>query len=266
MSEENRPYVWQMVRDAVEALGTPTTNLAVRDWILKRYPDTNKSTIQCQIINCTVNHASRVHYPENGKPRICNTRYDFLYRPERGLLERYDRARHGDWEICEGDDGSLIVRPTVGSAESSATEAASTEPVPAACGSTFAAESHLRDYLAQHLSDLEDGLDLFVDENGIEGIEYTTPIGRIDIVATDKNGGLVVIELKVGHGPDAVCGQLMRYMGWVKRHMADGQPVRGIIVAQRISDRIRYAMADTPTVRLKEYELSLKLRDAEPLE
>lgn len=41
MSQQNRPFVWQMVRDAMEALGTPTTNVAVRDGIVDRYPDTN---------------------------------------------------------------------------------------------------------------------------------------------------------------------------------------------------------------------------------
>lgn len=117
MNEQNRPYVWQMIRDAVDALGTPTTNVVARDWILERYPGTNKSTIQCQITVCTVNHASRVHYPENQKPRRCNTRYDFLYRPDRGMLERYERQRHGDWEIHEGDDGELIVRPVDGENE-----------------------------------------------------------------------------------------------------------------------------------------------------
>lgn len=58
----------------------------------------------------------------------------------------------------------------------------------------------------------------------------------------------------------------MRYVSWVKRHLASAKPVRGIIVAQRISDRIRYAMADISNVQLKEYELSLVLRDAKPLE
>ena len=60
-----KPPVWKMVKEAVEALGSPTTNVMVRDWILKKYPGTNKSTIGCQTIICTVNHDSRIHYPEN---------------------------------------------------------------------------------------------------------------------------------------------------------------------------------------------------------
>ncbi len=95
MSSQSRPFVWQMIREAVDALGGSTTNVAVRDWILERYPGTNTSTIQAQIIVCTVNHASRVHYPENQKPRRAESQYDFLFRPERGRLELYDPARHG---------------------------------------------------------------------------------------------------------------------------------------------------------------------------
>jgi len=265
MSDDRRPAVWQMVREAVNALGTETTNVAVRDWILQKYPGTNKGTISCAIITCTVNHDSRVHYPDNHKTRRCDGHYDFLYRSARGRLERYDAAKHGQWEIAEREDGSLCVRRIDGEEVPGGTEAAKSQ-VPGDGGTTFAAEAHLRDYLVQHLEDIEPGLELYVDDNGVDGVEYTTAIGRIDILATDRDGRFVVLELKVAQGPDAVCGQLMRYMGWVKRHLSEGKPVRGTIIAQRISDRIRYALADFPAVQLKEYELSLKLRDAEPLD
>jgi len=76
----------------------------------------------------------------------------------------------------------------------------------------------------------------------------------------------VVIELKVGRGPDAVCGQLLRYKGWVKRHLAKGGRVRGYIIARHISDRIRYAVADVDDVYLKEYELDLRLKEVPELE
>ena len=70
MIEPKRPPVWQMVREAIAALDGKTTNVEVRDWILDRYPGTNTNTIQCQITVCTVNHNSRIHYPENNKPRV----------------------------------------------------------------------------------------------------------------------------------------------------------------------------------------------------
>jgi len=250
-----RPPVWQMIRQAIEALGGKTTNVAIKEWILKRYPGTNTNTIQCQIIICTVNHRSRIHYPENKKPRIANTQYDFLFRPERGEVELYNPAKHGRWEIYQREDGRLDVRQIDSAGNDPETDA----------GTGFAAESHLRDYLAQHLDLIEPGLELFVDDDGTTGVEYITPIGRIDILAVDDAGGLVVIELKVSRGSDAVAGQVLRYKNWVERHIANGQRVRGIIIAQHISDKILYAIANDPDVTAKEYEINLILHDIEGL-
>ncbi len=264
MTEQKRLAVWQMVSEAVRALGGQTTNVAVRDWILDRYANVNRSTIQCQIISCTVNHHSRVHYPGNQKPRKCNGPYDFLFRPARGKLELYDPSRHGEWEIAEEDDGSTMVRQVDDSGGGNGGSTGGGGAVPS--GSTFAAERHLRDYLVQHLSDIEAGLELYVDDNGTDGVEFRIDVGQIDILTVDASGQFVVVELKVAQGPDCVCGQLMRYMSWVKRHMADGRSVRGIIIAHRITDKIRYALADVEGVELKEYDLSLKLRSAEPLD
>lgn len=81
MSAQAKPPIWKMVKEAVESLGGKTSNIAVRDWILKKYPGVNPPTISCQIVVCTVNHASRIHYPENQKPRLANGQYDLLFRP-----------------------------------------------------------------------------------------------------------------------------------------------------------------------------------------
>ena len=249
MKESKRPPVWKMVKEAVEAFGGKTTNIAVRDWILKKYPGTNTSTIACQIIVCTVNHSSRIHYPENRKPRKADGQYDFLFRPATGALVRYDPVLHGAWEIAEQEDGTLLVRE------------GGEKPGPEGQEqSGFAAEAHLRDYLAKNLDIIEDGLQLYVDETGTVGVEYSTEIGRIDLLAVDKKDGLLVIELKVARGPDEVCGQIMRYVGWVKRHLANGKPVRGLIIARHISDRIRYALADIANVTAREYELHITLK------
>lgn len=99
-----------------------------------------------------------------------------------------------------------------------------------------------------------------MDENGTAGVEYITEIGRIDLLTVDKKDGLLVIELKVARGPDEACGQIMRYVGWVKRHLANGKPVRGLVIARHISDRIRYALADIPNIAAREYELNISLK------
>lgn len=251
MEKQAKPYVWQMIREATEALGGDTTNAAVRDWIEEHYPGTNRSTIGCQIIVCTVNHDSRIHYTENMKPRLAEGKYDFLFRPERGKLVNYDPRIHGQWEIAETDEGKLIVRE-VGTEERPETEGE---------GECFAAEDHLRDFLVKHLEVIEPGLQLYADDDGADGVEYQTDVGRIDILAVDAQGCMVVIELKVSRGPDSVVGQLMRYKGWLKRHRANSASIRGVIIARHISDRIRYAVADTPDITLKEYDLKLELRE-----
>lgn len=253
---DDRPTVWRMVNDAVKALGGSTTNVAVRDWVQNKYPGTNANTIHCQIMAGSVNHASRVYYNVDARPRVADDpNCDVFFRPEKGRVGLYDPNRHGKWEIYEKSDGRLGVREVdsiidVGGEDEH--------------GHAFAAENHLRDYLAQHLEEIETGLQLFVNED-VSGVEYITPIGRIDILAVDDRDNLVVIELKVSRGPDSVAGQILRYKNWVKRHLADGRQVRGIIIAQRMTDKIRYAIADDPEIAAKEYEIHLTVRDVEGL-
>lgn len=110
MASGSRPAVREMVKEAAEALGGQTTNVAVRDWILKKYPNTNPRTIGCTIILCTVNHASRIHYPENQRARVArDQRYDFLFRTGRGQLQLYDPKAYGEWAILELEDGGVAV-------------------------------------------------------------------------------------------------------------------------------------------------------------
>jgi hypothetical protein len=110
VSHPGDPPVRQKIREAVEALGIPTTNAAVCKWVQGRYPATNLSTIRAQIVVCTVNHPSRTCYPENHKPRpAADARYDLLYRSGRGRLELYDPDRHGTWRIAVGARGTLVV-------------------------------------------------------------------------------------------------------------------------------------------------------------
>jgi hypothetical protein len=246
--------VFDMVREAVDTLGGETTNVAVRDWILEHHPGTNPNTIQNWITACTVNHNSRIHYAENSNPRRADSKYDFLFRPVRGLLERYDPGKHGEWEIFEWEDGRLGVRQV-------RTEIGEEEGTEVRSGTGFAAEDHLRDYLAKHLDLIEQGLELYVDDEGRNGVEYFIEVGKIDILAVDKDSGFVVIELKVSRGPDAVAGQVLRYKNWVKVNLAGNKLTRGIIVAGHVSDKILYAIASDPEVTAREYELSLSLRE-----
>ncbi len=107
---DHHPPVRQMIREAVEELGSPTTNRAVKDWIAERYPGTNEGTIQAHVLFLCVNQPSRIHYPENQRARRCtDVRYDFLFRPARGQLEWYRPEKHGVWSIEQDDEGNFAI-------------------------------------------------------------------------------------------------------------------------------------------------------------
>jgi hypothetical protein len=56
--------------------------------------------------------------------------------------------------------------------------------------------------------------------------------GRLDLLCEDrKTSDLVLIELKVVRARVETFGQICSYIGWVRDHIADGRPVKGIVVA-----------------------------------
>jgi hypothetical protein len=97
--EFRRPPVWQMVREAIENLGGRASYKDIIGYIKGKYGDVNENTIRCQIIICTVNHPSRIYYPENKKPRDCSTlsnRCDFLFSIGKGEVVLYDPKNMGN--------------------------------------------------------------------------------------------------------------------------------------------------------------------------
>jgi RecB family endonuclease NucS len=128
--------------------------------------------------------------------------------------------------------------------------------------SQFLLERDLQNYLARNLEVIEPGLRLYVDESeAISGMEVEAGGRRIDILAIDRNNNLVVLELKVSKGYDRVVGQLLRYVNWVRKELADpGQKVRGIIVCRNMTEDLRLACADVPNIELFEYQLSVTVK------
>ena len=249
-----RPPIWQLVRETAEHFNREVSYSEIKQFVWTKYPDVNSSTLTCQIIVCSVNHPSRIHYPENKKPRLCTTQYDFLFNTGRGRVTLYDPERHGVWEISETTDARLVVRLV---------HEAVDEPGLVETGNDnqsgiFALESHLRDYLARNLTSIVNfsvPLSVFKSADGRDGVEFQTDVGPIDLLAITPEGDFYVFELKLGRGPDAALGQILRYMGWVENHVAKGRKVYGVILAADISEKLRYAVTQVPHVSLLEYEL-----------
>ncbi|WP_175577263.1 endonuclease NucS domain-containing protein [Rhizobium oryziradicis] len=132
----------------------------------------------------------------------------------------------------------------------------------------FSLESQLRDFISGNLPRIPINgryLKLFVDANGVDGVEYQVGVGRIDILALDSDGSFYVFELKRAESSDRVLGQLTRYMGWLKKTIAADREVYGVIVSKEIGSNLRYAVSVVPNVFLFEYAIQFTLNEAHQL-
>lgn len=144
--------------------------------------------------------------------------------------------------------------------------APSTEARTAQAATRFALERHLHDYLFDNWSQLElaKDWDLFVrDGEPDAGYEFPTTIGRIDLLARHRQEARwLVIELKRDKSSDAVIGQVLRYIGWIKAHHAQpGESVEGLVIAARGEDKLHYALSAVPSVSFKSYEIEFRLNN-----
>lgn len=259
--------VWQMVKEAMESIGDSASYAQIKKYIHTHYNDVNDNTITCQIIACTVNHNTRIHYLDK-TPRLCDGKQDFLYTTGRGQIELYRPEKHGIWEIRRNSIGTLEVskveETTVLYEEQ---EKLKNDNVGLddrnEQGYVFPLEAHLRDFLVQNIETIDvdnKKLSLYIDEDGVDGVEYRTGVGNIDILAVDEDGDFVVLELKLSRGNDATLGQILRYMGWIDRNVAQGKKVKGIIVAQSIDEKLRYAVSQVKNVKLFEYKIQFSVQ------
>jgi len=131
-----------------------------------------------------------------------------------------------------------------------------------ALDTTLHLESDLERFLVGDLDQLEAGLKLYT-ANQVRSQQLDAgAAGRIDILATDIQGNIVVIELKAGEADRQVCGQIQAYMGWAIENLADGHPVRGIIIAASFTQRAKLAAKVVPGLSLRTY--SVVFRFGEP--
>ena len=112
----------------------------------------------------------------------------------------------------------------------------------------FVLEKYLEEFIVSNFDSIfKKELTIYVDADGNDGQQYATDIGPIDILAVEpKSKAFVVIELKKGRPSDQALGQVLRYMGWVKKNLCtNGQPVKGLVVCRDPDERLSYALEMT---------------------
>ena len=134
----------------------------------------------------------------------------------------------------------------------------------------FGLERHLHDFLRDNWHHLKLGREwTLYKKTGDEdpGYEYPTAVGRIDLLAKHKaQPHWLVVELKRNQTSDQTVGQLLRYIGWVKRHLAeDSDEVHGMIICRTADDALHYALSTVPNVELRLYEVEFLLREPETI-
>jgi len=130
----------------------------------------------------------------------------------------------------------------------------------------FGMESHLEDFLIANWSKTIFGkkYELIYDEGDLISQQYHTTVGEIDILAKTKNGEeFLVIELKKGRTSDAVVGQILRYIAWVRENMANGKAVKGTVVVLDVDDKLKYALKELKDITLYTYQVNFKLTKEE---
>ncbi len=224
---------------------------AVR-WFADRYPDIKRNTVEAHVDGMSVRAPRRRHHP-NIKPDAgwdlffkLSPREFRLWDPENDPTPWY--KADFDAAIENGGDGTedeITEEGDLGSRK-------------------FAFERDLQNYLVQNLGLLEPGLKLYEDEDGeFTGVEFPAGQRYIDILAVGADGAHVVIETKVSRAYDRVVGQILRYMGWIKKSFAGDVPVRGIVVASEVSEDLILATSSIENIRLVEYEISFSLKSVQ---
>jgi len=245
MSIYNKPVRLLMREMAAELAPSPEATFTRKQavaWFQENYPLIKTGTVTAHLTRLSTNARSRTHYS------AIPVEDDLFYQLDGNRFRLYQANTdpsplHGI-ETTEGvsDDINPVYtdQPIMG-------------------GSEFAYEADLRDYLAKNLHLIEPGLRVYQDE-GISGIEFPAGGRFIDILAVDREGNFVVIELKVSRGYDRTIGQLLRYKAWVKKNLTEaGQQVRGMIVAREFGEDLLLACSELPGVTLFSYHLSLSL-------
>lgn len=249
----DRP-VWQLIVEGVEAMPESFGTQDMVRWFATHYPEVSPGTVQLQLRGACVNLPVEPVMASNRPRRLA------VYRTGRGRYTRYVPEIHGRFDdrgrrIETNDDSVALEDELDFPAEEEETS------VPSAAAAEFALEMHLEEFMEANWTRLGFGIPLTIlAEGGAQtGRQYRTPVGIIDFLCrNESNGDYWVIELKRGQSSDAVVGQVLRYMGWVRANLAGSNDVRGLVIAHEQDERLRYAVSVVPSVEAWTYQVKFE--------
>lgn len=128
----------------------------------------------------------------------------------------------------------------------------------------FVLEKYLEEFLVGNFQAIFKGsMNVYEDSEGNTGQQYDTEVGPIDILAWEPVAkSFVIIELKKGRSTDQVIGQVLRYMGWVKKNLCNAdQGVKGLIICRDIDPKLSYALEMTKNIDVRYYTVSFRLSE-----
>jgi len=214
----------------------------IMSWFQENYPKIKQATVNAHLTLMSTNAHSRVHHilRPNGAD-------DLLFQIDRSKFRLYDRD----------SDPPPIYKKTADYDTSGDTDNGDEDLIEP---QEFAYENDLKNFLAKNLDVIRPSLKVYQDDD-ISGVEFPVGGRYIDILAVEDGKDLVVIELKVSKGYDRAIGQLLRYMAWIEKNLAESsQKVKGMIIARSISEDLLLAASRVKDVELFEYELSISIR------
>jgi len=235
MSKYGKP-IWQYVLEAAKELKQKT--FAPIDIIRKvheKNPKIPSVTIRSYVIAMAPNHPSSKHHPSTRKLHCF-----FKYLGD-GLFQLFPKKIEDKMEIEEEIEEGIEI-------EEGFEEAA------------ISLERDLEQFIFDNIASVEEG---FTPYQGESGKQRSVESGRIDILATDKEGNFVVIELKAGRATDAVLTQTLAYMSDITKSLTGEKNVRGIIIAHNFSSRLITAVSFLPNVELMKYKVKFEFEKIE---
>ncbi len=133
----------------------------------------------------------------------------------------------------------------------------------------FALERQLENFLLENWerTDLAKEWLIYSTEDDPEaGNQFPTDVGPIDILAVHKTESkMLVIELKRDQSTDTTVGQVLRYIGWVEKHL--GRPhrktVQGLIISHKLDKTALYALSTLSHVKFMTYEIEFRLNSSQ---